>query len=71
MPGSDTGVVQSSPTADDTVGRLLDIVQQLAVELHPGRTPAAQVKLDSTLDRDLGFDSLSRVEMLLRIERAF
>jgi acyl carrier protein len=71
MPGLDAGAGQSGPAVDDTVGRLLDIVQQLAVELHPGRTRAAQATLDSALDRDLGFDSLSRVELLLRIERAF
>ncbi|OGA49488.1 MAG: acyl-phosphate glycerol 3-phosphate acyltransferase, partial [Betaproteobacteria bacterium RIFCSPLOWO2_12_FULL_62_13] len=29
------------------------------------------IGLDSTLDRDLGLDSLARVELLLRIERAF
>ncbi len=71
MPGSDAAGGQSSPTVDDTVGRLLDIVQRLAIELHPGRKPAARATLDSALDRDLGFDSLSRVELLLRIERTF
>ncbi|MDH3526226.1 MAG: AMP-binding protein [Gammaproteobacteria bacterium] len=71
MPGLDAGAGQNGLTVDDTVGRLLDSIQQLAVELHPGRTPAIQATLDSALDRDLGFDSLSRVELLLRIERAF
>jgi 1-acyl-sn-glycerol-3-phosphate acyltransferase len=71
MPGLDAGGRQGGPTVDDTVVRLLDIVQKLAVELHPGRTPAARATLDSALDRDLGFDSLSRVELLVRIERAF
>lgn len=71
MPGAGAGAGQNGPTVDDTVGRLLGIVQQLAVELHPGRRHAAQTTLDSALDRDLGFDSLSRVELLLRIERAF
>ncbi|MEN8108178.1 MAG: AMP-binding protein [Pseudomonadota bacterium] len=50
---------------------LLDVVRRLAEELHPQRKRTIQVTLDSALDRDLGFDSLSRVELLLRIERTF
>jgi len=48
--------------------RLLEIVQGLAAELRPAARPAT---LDSSLDRDLGLDSLGRVELLLRIERTF
>ncbi len=48
---------------------LLDLVRQLVQELHPQRQHL--VSLDSSLDRELGFDSLSRVELLLRIERRF
>lgn len=50
--------------------RLLEIAGQLTTELHAGRRRSA-ITLDSALDRDLGFDSLSRVELLLRIERGF
>jgi len=50
---------------------LLDVVRRLVVELHPQWKRTIQVTLDSALDRDLGFDSLSRVELLLRIERTF
>ncbi len=46
-------------------------VRELALELHPRRERSLRVTLDSALDRDLGFDSLSRVELLLRLERAF
>ena len=56
---------------DDRTEALLDLVRQLALELHPRRRRSIRVTLDSALDRDLGFDSLSRVELLRRIERAF
>src|SRR5215471_21227037 len=53
----------------DTTRTLLDLVQQLALELHPHKHQALTVTLDSVLDRDLGFDSLGRMELLLRLER--
>ncbi len=54
---------------DDQTQALLDIVGGLAAELRPGMRPV--VTLDSALDRDLGFDSLARVELMLRCERVF
>src|SRR5688572_16947076 len=48
---------------------LLDVVRELASELHPARRTS--VTLDSTLDRDIGLDSLGRVELVLRVERRF
>src|SRR5499427_6319102 len=59
---------QSPP--DTTTQTLLDTVQQLALELHPHKHDALAVTLDSALERDLGFDSLGRMELLLRLERA-
>lgn len=56
-------------THDTTPQTLLDIVQQLALELHPHKHSALTVTLDSLLERDLGFDSLGRMELLLRLER--
>ncbi len=50
---------------------LLALVGQLAADLQPGGTRAPRITLDSRLERDLGFDSLSRVELLTRIERSF
>ncbi len=49
--------------------RLLGLVLQLRDEARPGQT--APVRLDSRLDHDLGFDSLARSELLLRIEAEF
>jgi non-ribosomal peptide synthetase component F len=42
----------------------------VSLELHPQRRELA-FGLDSALDRDLGFDSLGRVELLMRLERTF
>ena len=50
---------------------LLRQVRELAVELHPQRGRSLRVSLDSALDRELGFDSLTRVELLLRLEHTF
>lgn len=58
----------SSP-AEDPAARLLRVTGQLVRETHPGRQ--APVTLDSPLERDLGLDSLARVELLLRLGREF
>jgi 1-acyl-sn-glycerol-3-phosphate acyltransferase len=49
---------------------VLEIVNGLAVELGT-RPPRGRATLDDLLDRDLGFGSLERVELALRLERAF
>lgn len=49
--------------------RLLALVDELVRELRPESKGSAG--LDSALDRDLGLDSLARVELLSRVERAF
>lgn len=48
---------------------LLRLIDEVVHELQPGTTRRAS--LDSALDRELGLDSLSRVELLARIERRF
>ena len=49
---------------------VLDIIRGLSIELHPHTKAGLQVTPDSSLDGDLGLDSLSRVELLVRLERA-
>ena len=66
----ETGQAEAQ-AADIGTEEVLAQVRQLAQELHPRRARSLRVTLDSALDRDLGFDSLSRVELLLRLERAF
>jgi acyl carrier protein len=64
-----------SPQSPDVEGlpdistRLFEIVGQLARELHP--RSRRSITLDSRLERDLGLDSLGRVELLARIEKEF
>lgn len=50
---------------------MLKIVQQLSEQLHPELQRRRTVNLDSLLDRDLGFDSLGRMELLQRVESRF
>jgi 1-acyl-sn-glycerol-3-phosphate acyltransferase len=61
---------EKPPVSDDRADALLAIVHDMAAELHPGRRQLT-VSLTSDLDRDLGFDSLARVELLGRVNRAF
>ena len=59
----------SHAAADETALRLLRLVEQLVAESHPQRQIA--ITLDSSLERDLGLDSLGRVELMQRAERTF
>ncbi|MBL6954591.1 MAG: AMP-binding protein [Alphaproteobacteria bacterium] len=71
-------VAQDTPGGSDEQGQegstaetvhLLEAVRQLSQELHPQGPSIGTITLDSALDRDLGFDSLGRVELLSRLER--
>ena len=57
--------------ADEVAARLVAITSDVLAELRPGHGAERAVMLDSSLDRDLGLDSLARVEVLARVERAF
>ncbi|MGE0580412.1 AMP-binding protein, partial [Reyranella sp.] len=59
------------PGRPDAEQALIELARSLAHELWPGRRAADRAGLDGSLDRDWGFDSLSRAELLLRVERAF
>ncbi|MDO8465644.1 MAG: AMP-binding protein [Gallionella sp.] len=56
---------------NDTSGLLLVTIRRLAAELHSRPEDAIQVTLDSSLEKNLGFDSLGRVELLTRLEQVF
>lgn len=60
----------NSAARDDIAQGLLAALREIAYELRPAHAPAA-ISLDSSLDRDLGLDSLARVELLARLEARF
>ncbi len=66
---SETASRQRVAPSVEGESRLLDIVGGLVGELHAQGAPV--VNIDSRLEQDLGLDSLSRAELLLRIERGF
>ncbi|MCX7141521.1 MAG: AMP-binding protein [Proteobacteria bacterium] len=57
---------ETEPTA--SADAMVALVEQLVLDTHGH---AARAALDSPLERELGLDSLARVELVLRIERAF
>lgn len=61
------------PTASDqsTEQALFAEVAVLLHELHPRSRGIPDLRLDAHLDRDLGLDSLSRMELLARLEQRF
>jgi 1-acyl-sn-glycerol-3-phosphate acyltransferase len=59
-----------STSTADPVGPLLEEVDALSREMRSGR-PGPGATLASVLDRDLGIDSLGRVELLTRLEKRF
>jgi len=56
---------------EDVRGRTLRVVRDLTLELHPHWAATLGVRAQSDLDFDLGFDSLARAELLLRLNREF
>ena len=55
--------------AADGADALIAVVEQMVRDTRHQR--AQRAALDSSLERDLGLDSLARVELVLRVERAF
>ena len=63
--------MNSRHESDPRTPLLLAVVAQTLAALQHDRERAPPVTLDSVLDRDLGLDSLARVELLVRVEQAF
>ena len=64
---------QEAPAEPRTLDEqsLVAAMREVVAELHPHLGARAGITLDSSLDRDLGLDSLSRMELLSRLERRF
>jgi 1-acyl-sn-glycerol-3-phosphate acyltransferase len=69
MAGDTASQASEKRVLPDRSPRLLRLVQNLADELHPDARFANGLGLDHSLERDYGLDSLSRAELLVRIER--
>src|SRR5512140_2059278 len=58
-----------STTLEIRPERLLEVIAAVAKEARPHVAPHAT--LDSSLEKELGLDSLARVELVLRLEKEF
>ncbi|ETX04169.1 MAG: AMP-dependent synthetase and ligase, partial [Candidatus Entotheonella gemina] len=61
---------QTEAPTDANAQVLMDVIGKLVEEMRP-HVAAPSLTLDSAFERDLGIDSLGRVELLERIERTF
>ena len=59
-----------APDAEGTSDVVMDIARQLVLELQPHRRGQLFLTPGTSLERDLGLDSLGRVELFLRLGRA-
>ena len=65
------GEISNTEQKEVSPQRLLALVAEMAEEIHPGQNLASLVSLEKSLERELGFDSLSRMELLQRVEHEF
>jgi 1-acyl-sn-glycerol-3-phosphate acyltransferase len=61
----------ASPDTDACRRALIVVISDFLNELHPQRAATSEISLSSRLERDLGIDSLSQTELVLRVERSF
>ena len=56
---------------ENTVTRLLQVINTLVNEVHQNSPYTKTITLDSHFEKDLGLDSLGRVELIARVEKTF
>ena len=62
--------VEAALSGEERLTRMvLEIARELAAELHPHAQGLSRFDADSSIERDLGLDSLARAELGARIER--
>jgi len=61
----------TSHDGDKQAYTLLKLIEKLVAELQVGKPRSYVLGLDSSLDGDIGLDSLARVELISRIEQHF
>ena len=66
-----TAAIEEAKAGTPTPEALIEITRDLAIEMHPHKAGTLVVTMDSSFERDIGLDSLGRVELLVRIERAY
>ena len=52
---------------DNTPDELLQVINALVTEVQPNRR-TREITLDTSFEKDLGLDSLTRVELVSRVE---
>lgn len=55
----------------DTAEKLLEVVREFVRSLRTGRFDEVRISLDSAFETDLGLDSLSKAELISRVERTW
>ncbi len=61
----------SQPTDQRLASEVLNLIRSVAAELKLPESRLQSLNLDTSFDRELGLDSLSRMEILARIEKHF
>lgn len=67
MPLGESGKVDSNSSAET----LLGLIDELIAEINPGNSRRPPTEIDNNLDSVTGLDSLSKMELLSRIEETF
>ena len=63
--------LKTTDKTNSTVTELLQVIDTLVCEVHRDHTPTKAITLDSSFEKNLGLDSLARVELLSRVEKKF